>query len=77
MDSSTLGKWLLVVGLGIAGLGLAIWLVGKAGLPLGRLPGDIVVRGERWSFYFPVVTGILISIVLTVILNVVLRLFRH
>jgi cytosine/uracil/thiamine/allantoin permease len=77
MDANALGKWIAVVGLGIVVLGLTIWLIGKAGLPLGRLPGDIVIRGQRWSFYFPVVSGIVISIVLTVILNVVLRLFRH
>ncbi len=39
------------------------------GLPLGRLPGDVRVRGEGWAFYFPIVTCIVVSIVLSVLTN--------
>jgi hypothetical protein len=46
-------------------------------LPLGRLPGDVRIRGEGWSFYFPVVTCIVISIVLTVLLNLVFWFSRR
>jgi hypothetical protein len=42
-------------------------------LPFGRLPGDIAIEGERGGFYFPIVTMIVISIVLTVLLNLFLR----
>jgi hypothetical protein len=76
MDLTTVGKWLLVIGLGLAGLGLAVWLAGKAGLPIGRLPGDLHVRGEKGSFYFPIVTCIVVSLVLTLVINLVFRLFR-
>ena len=58
-----MGKLLLVVGLVIAGLGLLIML----GLPLGRLPGDIAVRRGNFSFYFPLTTSIVLSIVLTLL----------
>jgi hypothetical protein len=55
------GRALVLLGLGIAGLGLLIML----GLPLGRLPGDIYVRRGNFSFYFPLATSIILSIVLT------------
>ncbi len=58
-----MGKWLVLVGLGIAALGLLV----MAGLPIGRLPGDISVRRGNFSFYFPLATSILVSIILTLI----------
>jgi len=54
----------VLIGLGIAGLGLIMML----GVPFGRLPGDIVVRRGSFSFYFPLATSILISVVLSIIL---------
>lgn len=64
-----MGRVLLVVGLVIAGLGLLMML----GLPLGRLPGDIAVRRGSFSFYFPLATSIILSIVLTLLFS----LFRR
>jgi hypothetical protein len=64
-----MGKALVLLGLGIAGIGLLVML----GLPLGRLPGDIAVKRDNFSFYFPITTSIILSIVLTVIL----ALFRR
>lgn len=58
-----MGRALVLIGLGIAALGLLIML----GLPIGRLPGDIYVRRGSLSFYFPLATSIILSIVLTVI----------
>jgi len=69
---SDLGRILLLVGLGIAVLGVVLMLGGK--IPwLGRLPGDIAYRKGNFSFYFPIVTSILLSIVLTVVLNLLRR----
>ena len=76
-DTTTLGKWIILVGLGLALLGGVIWLVGKTGLPLGRLPGDIRIERGGFSFYFPLATSILISIGLTLLLNVLARLFKR
>jgi hypothetical protein len=59
-----MGKTLVLIGLGIAGLGLLVVL----GLPLGRLPGDFYVRRGSFSFYFPLATSILLSILLTLVL---------
>ena len=58
-----MGKILVVVGLGIAALGLLMML----GVPIGRLPGDIYVRRGSFSFYFPLATSIIVSILLTLI----------
>ena len=64
-----MGKLLLIGGLVIAGVGLLM----MAGLPLGRLPGDIIVRRGSGTFYFPLVTCILLSIILTLLLAVLRR----
>ena len=58
-----MGKLLVIVGLGIAALGVLIMV----GLPLGRLPGDIVVRRGAFTFYLPITTSILISVLLTLV----------
>jgi hypothetical protein len=57
------GQTLLVIGLIIAAIGAAISL----GLPLGRLPGDIVIRREGFSLYLPITTCIVISLLLTLL----------
>jgi hypothetical protein len=56
-------RWLIVTGVVLIGVGLLI----NVGVPLGRLPGDIVHRRGNSTFYFPIVTCILASIVLTLI----------
>ena len=58
-----MGKTLVLVGLGIAALGLLVML----GVPFGRLPGDFQMRRGNVSFYFPLTTSILLSILLTLI----------
>jgi membrane protein implicated in regulation of membrane protease activity len=61
-----LGKSLVVIGLLIALVGVVLLLAGR--LPwLGRLPGDIYVQRGSWSFYFPVVTSLVVSVLLTVL----------
>lgn len=74
MDLQQLGRLLLVAAaaLGVAGL---ILLVGGR-LGLGSLPGDLRVEGERWSCFVPIATSVVLSLLLTVFLNVVLRWFR-
>jgi hypothetical protein len=64
-----LGKLLVFLGLGIAGLGLLMML----GFPLFRLPGDFTVRRGNFSFYFPLATSIVLSILLTLLFS----LFRR
>ena len=58
-----MGKTLVLIGLAIAGLGLLVML----GMPFGRLPGDFQVRRGNFSFYFPLATSIVLSIILTLL----------
>lgn len=62
------GRTLIGLGLLIAGLGLVLFLGARLPLRLGRLPGDIAISGRRGSFYFPIVTCLILSIGLTLIL---------
>ncbi|HEV3217537.1 MAG TPA: DUF2905 domain-containing protein [Vicinamibacterales bacterium] len=62
-------RLLIIAGAVLIGLGLLLW----AGVPLGRLPGDFMVRKGPVTFYFPLVTSIVISVVLTVLM----MLFRR
>ena len=70
------GKILIFLGLGMVGLGLVLIFLGRANIPLGRLPGDIVYRGKHTTVYFPLVTSILLSVVLSVLLYVIARFRR-
>lgn len=71
-----IGRILVVVGIVLAIVGGVIMLVGRTGLPLGRLPGDILYRGKNTTFYFPLATCIVVSIVLSLIFYFVGRFKR-
>ena len=64
-----MGKLLLIAGLIIAAVGLLIMM----GLPIGRMPGDIAWRRGNATFYFPIVTSIVLSLLLTLVLNILNR----
>jgi hypothetical protein len=70
------GKLLMVLGVALMVGGAVLILVGRTGLPLGKLPGDIIYRGKNTTFYFPLVTSILLSIVLSVVLYLLGRFRR-
>jgi hypothetical protein len=63
-----LGRTVLIVGLVLAAAGALLYFTGKFPFRLGRLPGDIIHRSEHSTFYFPITTSILVSVVLTFIL---------
>jgi hypothetical protein len=69
-----IGKGLLVLGSVLLVAGLVLILAGRTHLPLGRLPGDIIYRGKNTTFYFPLATSIVVSVVLSVILYLVGRI---
>ena len=73
---SDLGRALLLVGGAIVVLGLLLLVVGRIPL-LGRLTGDINVRRGNSTFYFPVVTGVMLSVALIVVANLALWLLRR
>ena len=70
---SDVGKVLIVVGGMLILAGLVLLLLGRLHLPLGRLPGDIIYRGRNTTFYFPLATSILLSVLLTLVLYVIGR----
>jgi hypothetical protein len=71
-DFSQFGKIFLIIGLVIAGVGLLMIIGGK--IPwIGKLPGDFFFKGEKFTFYFPLTTSILVSVVLTLILWLINR----
>ena len=71
-----IARYLMIGGVILFLVGGGVYLAAKFGLPLGRLPGDIRIEGENGSFYFPVTTSILVSVILTIVLNVIVRLLR-
>jgi hypothetical protein len=70
----SVGKMLILAGIVLVGAGV-LWLLG-ARVGLGRLPGDIVIRGERSTFYFPLTTCIVLSVVLSLLAWFVQRVGR-
>ncbi len=71
-----LGRMLVFVGGLLLVFGLVLILAGKVNLPIGRLPGDIVYRGKHTTFYFPLMTSVLLSVILSLVLHVVNRMHR-
>lgn len=68
-----IGKLLLILGGILILLGVVVLLAGRLNLPIGRLPGDILYRGKNTTFYFPLATSILLSILLSLIFYVISR----
>jgi hypothetical protein len=71
-----LGKVVIVVGVILVAAGLLLVLLGRTGLPIGRLPGDIIYRRRNFAFYFPLTTSILLSIVLSLLFYFLSRMHR-
>jgi len=71
-----LGKLLVGLGALVMVAGLVLMLLGRTNLPVGRLPGDILYRGKHTTFYFPLATSILLSVLLSLILYLVGRFRR-
>ncbi len=70
------GRIIVILGISLVVIGGVVMLLGRVGLPLGRLPGDIVYKGKSTTFYFPLATCILLSVVLSVVMYLVGR-FRQ
>ena len=64
-----MGQLLVIVGLIIVAIGAAIWM----GVPLGRLPGDLAWRRDGFTFYLPITTSILVSVILTLLAMILRR----
>lgn len=75
MDAGTIGRGLVYLGGGLIVAGGLVLLLGRL-FDLGNLPGDLVYRGDNVRVYVPIGTMIVLSLVLTLLLNLALRLFR-
>ncbi|MBI3165632.1 MAG: DUF2905 domain-containing protein [Anaerolineales bacterium] len=67
----SLSRTLMLFGIILFLIGGGMYLAAKFGVPLGRLPGDIRIEGENGSFYFPLTTSVLVSVLLTIVLNLI------
>jgi len=67
---------LVMLGVTLVVIGGVVMLLGRTGLPLGRLPGDVLYRGKNTTFYFPLASSILISVVLSIVLFLIGRMKR-
>ena len=72
-----LARVLIIMGLVITFIGVALWLALRYFPWLGNLPGDIRYEGENFNLYLPLATMLLISLLGTIILNIVIRIFRR
>jgi DUF2905 family protein len=75
MELPQLGRFLLVSGLVLAGLGLLLTFADRVPL-VGRLPGDLTLRGDGWTFYAPLATSIVLSVLLTAAISLLAWLRR-
>jgi hypothetical protein len=74
MNSET-GKYIVIIGIVIVLAGIVVWLFHDKLHWIGRLPGDIRIEKENFRFYFPITTMILLSLLITVIVQIVKRIF--
>ena len=72
-----IARWLVIGGIILILLGGGAYLAFRMGIPIGKLPGDIRIERGSGLFYFPIVTSCLLSILLTIVLNIVIRFFNR
>jgi hypothetical protein len=72
-----IARWLVIGGIVLILIGGGIYLASRFGIPIGRLPGDIRIERGSGAFYFPIVTSCLLSILLTIVLNIIIRFFNR
>ena len=72
-----LARYLVIGGIILIVIGGGVFLASRLGIPFGRLPGDIRVERGNGIFYFPIVTSCLLSILLTIVLNIIIRFFNR
>jgi len=76
MNGINFAKYIIFAGIAIVFIGVILMFLSKFGVPLGNFPGDIHIKKEKIAFYFPIVTSIFISIVLTLLINFVFWILK-
>ena len=72
-ELTAIGRWLFFLGVGLALLGGLIWVSSRAGLPLGRLPGDIRIERGNVTCFLPIASSIIVSLLLTLFASLLVR----
>ena len=72
----TVSRYLMLGSITLFLIGGGVYLAAKFGIPLGKLPSNIRIEGNGFSFYFPLTSMILVSVVLTIFFNVIARFFK-
>jgi hypothetical protein len=73
-DLTNAGRILVIIGLSVAAIGAALWTISRAGFPIGRLPGDLRFEIGSLTCFLPLASMFLLSLVLTLVLSLVVRL---
>ena len=76
MNLEGIGRWLLIVGIGIALIGALIWAVGRFFPNLGQLPGTIRIQGSGFTCLIPLLGSIILSVLLTIVLNLLAKFIK-
>ncbi len=76
-DLGSIARWIIIAGLLLVAFGGLLWLLGRAGIPFGRLPGDIHIERDGFSCFFPLASMIILSALLTLALNLFARFFSN
>ncbi len=71
-----IARYIIYAGVALIVIGALVYGLSKLNIPLGRLPGDIHVEGRNGSFYFPLATCILLSVILSVLVNIIAKFWR-
>lgn len=75
-EINTLARWILLFGFALLVIGAVLWILGKTGIPLGRLPGDFRFQVGNVTCLIPLVSSILLSLLLTLAVNILIRLMK-
>ncbi len=75
-ELTSLARWVVLAGLMLIAVGGLLWLLGRAGIPLGRLPGDLRFERGGLTCFLPLATSLLLSLALTLALNLIARLLK-
>lgn len=75
-EFGSIARWFMILGLVFFALGGLIWILARSGLPLGKLPGDLKIESGGFTCLVPLASAVLLSLLLTILLNLILRMLH-
>jgi hypothetical protein len=76
-DIPSFARWIIIAGFVLIMVGVLIAVASRFGIPWGRLPGDILIQGKNASCIMPIASMLVLSLLLTIILNILIRIFNR